>query len=347
MKFLKNLFAFLIPLLSMLITFSIFLLIDNVVDNYKSKISRDYSIIIVTNTPLEKDAIKELGGIKVERIQNLPNDKIITTIQSNLSESSIELLKQKLPNFYQIYLEIFPTTSELDSIKKTLLQNKNVKKVEVFYKNHNQIYLLLLLLNSVSFILFFIITIFAIIIIAKQIKLWFHEHNVKIAILRLHGASILYSASSILNYALLSSLLSFIISALFLFYVSNNMTVLFPLELHDIIDIKINLILELSKIFLLSFCISILRLHGASILYSASSILNYALLSSLLSFLIASTFLYYVSNNMTVLFPLELHDIVDIDINIFFELIKIFLLSFSISTFTIFGVLLKYKITND
>ena len=62
---------------------------------------------------------------------------------------------------------------------------------------------------------------------------------------------------------------------------------------------------------------------------------------------IASTFLYYVSNNMTVLFPLELHDIVDIDINIFFELIKIFLLSFSISTFTIFGVLLKYKITND
>ena len=52
MKFLKNVFAFLIPLLSMLITFSMFLLINNVVDNYKSKISRDYSIIIVANTPL-------------------------------------------------------------------------------------------------------------------------------------------------------------------------------------------------------------------------------------------------------------------------------------------------------
>ena len=145
MKFLKNLFAFLIPLLSMLITFSIFLLIDNVVDNYKSKISRDYSIIIVANTPLAKDSISELAGIKVESIQNLPNDKIITNIKSNLSESSIELLKQKLPNFYQIYLEIFPTSSELEEIKQTLLQNKNIKKVEVFYKNHNQIYLLLLL----------------------------------------------------------------------------------------------------------------------------------------------------------------------------------------------------------
>ena len=51
----------------MLITFSIFLLINNVVNNYKSKISKDYSIIIVTNNPLQKDSITELAGIKVEK----------------------------------------------------------------------------------------------------------------------------------------------------------------------------------------------------------------------------------------------------------------------------------------
>jgi cell division transport system permease protein len=271
MKFLKNVFAFLIPLLSMLIAFSIFLLINNVVDNYKTKISRDYSIVIVTTLPLEKDAIKELAGIKVERIQNLPNDKIISSIKSTLSDTSIELLKQKLPNFYQIYLEIFPTSSELDDIKETLLQNKNIRKVEVFYKNHNQIYLLLLLLNTVSFILFFIIALFAIIIIAKQIKLWFHEQNVKISILRLHGASILYSASSILNYAMLSSLLSFLISAAFLYYVSNNMTVLFPIELHEIVDININIFVELMKIFLLSFSISIFTIFGVLLKYKINN----------------------------------------------------------------------------
>ena len=102
MRFLKNIFAFLIPLLSMLITFSIFLLINNVVENYKSKISKDYSIVIVTNTPLIKENISELAGIKVEKIITLPNDKIITNIKSSLSDNSIELLKQKLPNFYQI-----------------------------------------------------------------------------------------------------------------------------------------------------------------------------------------------------------------------------------------------------
>jgi cell division transport system permease protein len=103
---------------------------------------------------------------------------------------------------------------------------------------------LLLILNSVSFILFFIITIFAIIIIAKQIKLWFHEHSVRISILRLHGASIIYSASSVLKYALISSFLAFLISSLFLIYVSSNIEVLFPFELQEIVNVNINIELE-------------------------------------------------------------------------------------------------------
>lgn len=269
MKFLKNIFAFLIPLLSMLITFSIYLLINNIVENYKSKISRDYSIIIVATDKI-KD-ISELAGIKVERIQALPNDKIIENIRSNLSNDSIDLLRQKLPNFYQIYLEIFPTSSELEVIKNTLLENKDIKKVEVFYKNHNQIYLLLLILNSVSFILFFIITLFAIMIIAKQIKLWFHEYRIKISILRLHGASVLYSASSVLNYAFLSALLSFLISGAFLVFISDNLSTLFPLELQEIVDVKIDLKVELIKLFLLSFFISTFTIFGVLLKYKINN----------------------------------------------------------------------------
>ncbi len=271
MKSLKNILAFLIPLTAMLITFTIYLLIDNVVDNYKQKISKDYSIVIVTNTPLIKENIDELAGIDVDKIETLQKNKIINSMKSNLSNTSIKLLQRKLPNFYQIYLEDFPTSSQLQEIKDTLIRNKNIRKVEVFSKNHNQTYLLLVLLNSVSFILFFIITIFAIIIIAKQVKLWFHEHSTKISILRLHGASILYSASSVLNYAILSSLLSFIIVGAFLYYVSNNMMVIFPSELEDIINIKVDFNLELFKIFLLSFGISIFTIIGVLFKYKINN----------------------------------------------------------------------------
>ena len=271
MKSLKNIFAFLIPLLSMLIAFSIYLLINNVVSNYQNKSSKDYSIVVVSTTNLTKESMPKLAGINVDNIQTLPNDKIIENIKTNLSENSIELLKQKLPNFYQIHLEIFPTSSELEEIKSTLLKNSDIKKVEVFYKNHNQIYLLLLLINSISFILFFIITIFAVIIIEKQIKLWFHEHHIRISILRLHGASIIYSASTILNHALLSAFLAFIISSIFLTYISYNLSVLFPIELQDIVDMKIDLVLEILKLFLLSFFISIFTIFGVLFKYKISN----------------------------------------------------------------------------
>lgn len=271
MKSLKNILTFLIPLTSMLLSFAIYLLIDNVVDNYKQKISKDYSIVIITNTPLIKENINELAGIKVEKIQTLQKKKIINNIKSDLSNSSIELLKKKLPNFYQIYLEVFPTTSQLEKIKNTLLQNKNIRKVEVFSKDHNQTYLLLVLINSITFILFFIIAIFAIIIIAKQVKLWFHEHARKIAILRLHGASILYSASSVLNYAIISSLLSFFIVGAFLYYVSNNMMVIFPVELQDIINVKIDFNFELFKLFMLSLGISLFTIIGVLFKYKINN----------------------------------------------------------------------------
>ncbi len=265
MKFLKNIFAFFIPLLCMLVAFSIFTLVNNVVINYKTKISQDYSIVIVAKKALDTNSIKTLEGIEVQSIQALKTDRIINNMKSNLSKNSIELLKQKLPYFYQLYLKVFPTSTQLENIKNNLLQNKDISKVEVFYKNHNQIYLLLLLINSITFILFFIITIFAIIIISKQIKLWFQEHSMEISILRLHGASIMYSA------ALLSTFLAFIVTSALVYYLYENIGILFPIELQEIVEIDINLSFEYIKLFLLAFLISMLTIFGVLLKYKVDN----------------------------------------------------------------------------
>jgi len=267
MKFLKNTFAFVIPLTAMLISFIIYIFATNILDNYKVTIASDYSIVIITNTPLIKEDLTSLADIRVEKIITLEKDNIITNIKSNLSKSSIDLLKRKLPHFYKIKLEVFPTTSELDTIKNTLYLNKNIKKVEIFSKNHNSVYLLLLLLSQISFILFTIITIFAIIIISKQIRIWFYEHHEKITILKLHGASILYSSSTILKYAIFSSLISFLIVSGLFVYLVDNINVLLPDDLEDIVKISLTLENSLIKVFLLSFGISILTILGVLLKY--------------------------------------------------------------------------------
>ncbi len=267
MKFLKNIFAFIVPLTAMLISFLIYLFASNILENYRIKIANDYSIVIVTNTPLVKEEITKLGGINVEKIITLEKEKIINDIKNDLSSTSIELLKQKLPFFYKIQLEVFPTTSELNIIKDTLYQNKNIRKVEIFSKNHNNVYLLLLLLSQISFILFTIITVFAVIIISKQIRIWFYEHHEKITILKLHGASILYSSSTILRYAIISAILSFIVVSSLFIYLIGNIGVILPNDLENIVIVNLDLNESLTKIFLLSFGISILTIIGVLLKY--------------------------------------------------------------------------------
>ncbi len=267
MKSLKHIFAFTIPLTAMLITFAIFLITNNMVQDYKVKISNDYSIVIVTYTPLDKQSLDELAGIKVKTIATLKKEQILENVQSDLSRSSLKLLKQKLPHFYQIYLEDFPTTTELFSIKEELNKNKNIKKVEIFSKNHNQVYLLLLLINNIIIILFAVILIFAMIILSKQVTIWFYEHNERITIFQLHGASILYSASTVLKYAMLGALsASLIVSGIFMF-ITNNLLLVVPSELTTVINTTFVLKYEIAKLFGLSFGISIVTIFGVLFKY--------------------------------------------------------------------------------
>lgn len=262
MKSLKHVFAFIIPLTAMLITFSLYLITSNVVEDYKKKISNDYSIIIVTNTPLIQEKYSSIGKEKVKKIVPLDKKFILDKIKSDLSRPSLQLLKHKLPYFYQIYLEEYPTSSQLISIKKILKQNKNIKKIEIFSKNHNRVFLLLVLINKIIIILFIVILIFSMIILSKQVTIWFYEHNERISIFQLHGASVLYSASTLLKYAMYGALISSIIVSLLYLFISMNLPLVVPVELSSLINAKIISNFEIMKIFALSFGISIITIFG-------------------------------------------------------------------------------------
>ncbi len=267
MKSLKSIFSFVIPLTAMLITFAIFLFTTKVVDDYKLKISNDYSIVVVSSTPLIRDNLNEFAGINVKNIISLEKDQIINNIKNSLSEKSIRLLIQKLPFFYKIHLEQYPTTSQLKQIKFEINQLKNIKKVEIFSKNHNQIYLLLLLIQKIVIIVFIVMLIYAVIIISKQIKIWFYEQHEKITIMRFHGASILYSAGSLIKHAILGALISFVIVSVLIILINENLMLIFPIDLQSAINIKLSIKESIIKVFVLSLSISIATIVGVLFKY--------------------------------------------------------------------------------
>ena len=267
MKSLKNILSFVIPLTAMLITFAIFLFTTKIVDNYKLKISNDYSILIISSSPILEENIDEFASIRVKDIELLKKDHIINNMRNKLSKTSIKLLQRKLPYFYRVYLQQYPTISQLEKIREEISSISGVKKVEIFSKNHNKIFLLLLIMQKIISIVFIIILLYAAIIISKQIKIWFYENQDKISIMRFHGASMLHSASTLIKHGVLGAFISFCIVAILLLLLNNNLTLIFPSELQSVVDIELSIKEELIKIFLLSLFISISTIIGVLFKY--------------------------------------------------------------------------------
>lgn len=260
MRLLKSLFSFMMPLLIVLLTFSVYLVVSKVVNTYKAKITNDYSIVVVTNTPMVK--INEIADVKIKSIDILQREKIIDTVKENLSDSTLKLLSAKLPYFYKVYLEEFPTSYKLEQIRKELTTISNVKRVETFSNDHNKVYSLLILIQDIVVILFSIVLILSILLISKQIKIWFYEHKQRIEIIQLHGGSLMYGSKPILNIMFLSSFFSAIFVVSVVYFVMENLSGIVQPELMSIIPSNLSLIIEMVQIAVLAFLIPIITYMG-------------------------------------------------------------------------------------
>jgi len=265
MKLLKSFVSITFPLVVMLFMFSIYLVVTKVVDNYQKNITNDYAILAVTNTPLS--AIKNIAGIAVKEIEPLSRDGIIKNVQQNLSDTSVDLLEKKLPYFYKIYLEEFPTSLTLEKIRKELSLISNIKKVETFSNDHNKLYSLLVLVQNIIFILFSAVLLLSILLLSKQIKIWFFEHNERISIIQLHGGSLLYSSKPILKIILGSAIFSSILSSVLLFVVISNIHIVITPEIISLIPTTLSMEMEMLQIFLLAILIPSITFFGLLVKY--------------------------------------------------------------------------------
>jgi len=265
MRLLKSFFSFTFPLVMMLFMFSIYLIVTKVVNNYKSNIINDYAIVVITNTPLT--SIDSLAGIDVKNIEGLSRKKIIKNVQENLSDTAINLLERKLPYFYKIYLDEFPTTMKLKQIRKELLEIGNIKKIETFSNDHNKLYSLLVLVQNIIFILFSAVLILSIFLLSKQIKIWFFEHNERISIIQLHGGSLLYSSKPIIKIILSSAFFSSVLASLILYLVIVNLDSILEPEIMVLIPASLSIEMEIIKIFILSIIIPSITFFGLLVKY--------------------------------------------------------------------------------
>ncbi len=218
MRSLKNHLSVILPLFILLFSLQFTFLMEKIVKNYETKLTQDYSIVVVASKPLSKAVVKSrISGIK--SLEEISSKKILDRLKGNISSKNISLLKIALPKFYSIKLKAFPSIQEIERIKKELLASGFITKVETFSKTHNKIYRMFQALKNTSLIFSVLIVIISLFLMFKQMKIWLLEHKDRMAIMTLFGAPFWMKSAVLYRLVVVDSFISTaLVGVFFIFF---------------------------------------------------------------------------------------------------------------------------------
>lgn len=207
MKSIKNHISFIIPLFILLFSLQFSFMLDRGVKAYEGKLADEYSIVVVSTSPLDEASIKQTVP-QVASLQEIKKDDYIDKLKDDMSKADLVYLKATLPKFYSLKLGKLPSKEELQGIASKLKEVENVKKVETFKKTFNKFHQFLKLSKSASYIFTIFIFIISFLLIIKQMEIWSLEHKQRMYIMGLFGAPYWMKSASLYKSVVIDAIVS-------------------------------------------------------------------------------------------------------------------------------------------
>ena len=257
MKSFKNHFSLIIALLSVLFSIQIFIIVDRSIDAYRENLTNNYSVIIVSQKKLKDTVILNLNNT-IRDVNELSVDKAIKKLNTGISAKNIELLKISLPKFYKLTLKKYPSPKQIKKLKKDLLKNKTVIKVEDFTSNHSKVYKLLLLFKNVISVFSVVVFVITMLLIFKELRIWQFKHTERMNIMGLFGAPVWLRSAVLFRLAIVDAILASILVVGLFLYISTLPWILDQFNSIGINVIIFNFVDDSILIFVSAITISIL-----------------------------------------------------------------------------------------
>ena len=221
MKSFKNHLSLIIALVSILFSIQVFNIVDRSINAYKEKLTKNYSLVIVSQNKLLPKELKAQVPNIADVIELSP-EHVIKKLNTKISKNNMELLKATLPRFYKLKLNEYPSPQEIEKIRKELLKIKSITKVESFSSTHDTIYNLLLLFKTVISVLAFAILIVTILLIFKELRIWQFKHNERMSIMSLFGAPTWLRSAVLFRLAIVDALIASAITFVLFSYIASS-----------------------------------------------------------------------------------------------------------------------------
>lgn len=205
MNIIKRHLALILPLIGLLFSLQSLLLINRAIASKEDTLVQNYSVLIASLKILnQSDLSPYIKNIK--SIEQISSDFLIDRFK-DISDST-EAIRAQLPFFYSIKLARFPNDATLKKIESTLKTLPFVSHYETFSKTHNQVYKLLLFTKTSVVTFSALLFVLSFMLMLRVVQIWRFEHQERILIMTLLGASSWLKHKVLVKLALIDSLIS-------------------------------------------------------------------------------------------------------------------------------------------
>lgn len=257
MKSIKNHLSLVLAIVSILFSLQIFVVTDRAISAYKEDLAKNYSVIVVSQKEINEKEIFELNSL-IKSYNELTPDNVIKRFSGSMDKKNLELLKISLPKFYKLSFKYYPSPSEIKKLKKSLLSNNFITKVEDFSSTHDTVYKLLLLFKSVITVFAFSVFLVTTLLIFKELRIWQFKHSERMSIMSIFGAPVWLRSAVLFRLAIVDAVIASILTFLIFIYVSSNAYILEQIENIGIHVVLFDVVNDFLLLFGVALTLSIL-----------------------------------------------------------------------------------------
>jgi cell division transport system permease protein len=244
----------LIPLFIVIFSITVLTLTARIFNNFQNYIKKEYSIVVVSNHDLELDDLRIHSKMIVD-IERVSTKKIVEDVENSLSKTTAVLLSKRVPNFYKVYFDRYPSNSEVEQIKEALLTSEKISRVDTFKNIHQQTYRFLFFITSTITLFTVVLSLTSIFLIIRQVEVWFYQHKKRMDIMKIFGASVMMRSKDLRKVAFWNSIVSTVLVVLIIYFIKD--TILSNLtEDMEFVELIYNLDVDLIGLFFISILVS-------------------------------------------------------------------------------------------
>jgi len=218
MKFIKNHLMFILPLMAILLGIEFYLVFDRTTDSYEKGLKEGYTMLVVSKKPLTLETLRK-GNEHIASAEEIEREQIVAEAAQGVGKQSRKEILAALPYFYNVGLDSYLGTEELEAIKRDLEKNPDIKRVETFGSSYSSAYRLFSFIKFLLKVFIGFMGVVSLFLIIKQMEIWKYAHQERMQVMEIFGAPLMLRSGVLFKVAVFDAFIATLLTSAIFFYV--------------------------------------------------------------------------------------------------------------------------------